>query len=62
MQMAKKYDLRGDLVRAAHPEVFPAVLVSYCPRCGAKCECPGLAGIKCRCGATHDRVKEVGDE
>ena len=40
-----------------------AVLVSYCPRCGAKCEGPGLAGIRCKaCGATHDRVKELGDE
>ena len=39
-----------------------AVLVSYYPRCGAKCEGPGLAGIRCNgCGATHDRVKELGD-
>ena len=42
-----------------------AVLVSYCPRCGSKCECPGLVGIKCvgpkGCGAFHDRVRELGD-
>ena len=39
------------------------VLVSYCPRCGAKCEGPGLAGIRCKaCGCIHGRVKELGDE
>lgn len=37
------------------------VLVSWCPRCGAKCECPGLTGIRCKCGAVHDRVRERGD-
>lgn len=48
------------------PKADPnAVLVSYCPRCGAKCECPGLTAIKCDgeqgCGATHDRAAELGD-
>ena len=48
------------------PKADPiTVLVSYCPRCGAKCECPGLVGIKCGgeqgCGATHYRAAEPGD-
>ena len=48
------------------PKADPnAVLVSWCPRCGAKCECPGLVGIKCDgpqgCKATHDRGREPGD-
>lgn len=39
------------------------MLVSYCPRCGEKCECPGLVGIRCpKCGAVHDRVAELGDD
>ena len=48
------------------PKADPnAVLVSICPRCGAKCECPGLVGIRCvgakGCGAVHDRARELGD-
>jgi len=48
------------------PKTDPnAVLVSWCPRRGAKCECPGLVGIRCLgpngCGSVHDRVRERGD-
>ena len=48
------------------PKADPiTVLVSYCPRCGAKCECPGLVGIRCvgpnGCGSVHDRVREMRD-
>lgn len=32
-----------------------SVLVSWCPRCGAKCEAPG-ATFACGCGAVHERV------
>ncbi len=41
----------------------PDVLWSACPRCGNGISCPGLVGIRCgKCGATHDRLAEVGDE
>jgi len=41
-----------------------AVLVSWCPRCGAKCECPGIKAVKCDardCGYVYDRAAELGD-
>ena len=48
------------------PKADPnAVLVSWCPRCGAKCECSGLVGIKCDgeqgCGYVYDRAAEPAD-
>lgn len=40
----------------------PDVLWSWCPSCGTGISCPGLIGIRCpKCGATHDRIAELGD-
>ena len=47
------------------PKADPnAVLVSWCPRCGAKNECPGIKAVKCDardCGYVYDRARESGD-
>ena len=47
------------------PKADPnAVLVSYCPRCGTKNECPGIKDVKCDardCGSVYDRAAELGD-
>ena len=47
------------------PKADPnAVLVSWCPRCGTKNECPGIKAVKCDardCGYVYDRATELGD-